>query len=83
MNVSIEQHMKAAIDAAIERGWTLNGIALAAGVPHSALHGFIHGDPRHGRPRALRIPHVDKLCEFFGMRLTKPKIPRPPERGGK
>lgn len=48
-------------------GMTTNSLAVAAGVPQPVLHRFITGD----RPD-IRLDTADRLCEFFGSRLTKP-----------
>jgi transcriptional regulator with XRE-family HTH domain len=42
-------------------------LARASGLYHSVLSWFIKGE------RGLHLKTVDRLCEFFGMRLTKPR----------
>lgn len=48
--------------------WSLNSIAREAGIPQPVLHRFVHGERD-----AIRLDTADKLCQLFGMRLTKPK----------
>ena len=49
-------------------GMTVNALALAAGIPQPVLQRFVSGERGN-----LRIDTADKLCEFFGARLTAPK----------
>ena len=59
---------------AMAAGTTLNSIAVEIGVPQPVLYRFVHGE-REG----IRMETADKLCEFFGVRLTAPK--RRPGKG--
>ncbi len=54
--------------AAIENsGATLYRIAKDSGVSYVVLHRFAH------RERQIRLDTADKLAEYFGMRLTRPR----------
>ena len=55
-------------------GLTTNALAVAAGVPQPVLYRFLTGGQEN-----LRLDTIDKLCEFFQVRLTKP--PRPAPKG--
>ena len=48
-------------------------VAKDSGVPQPTLQRFMVGQAE------LSLPNVDKLCEFFGMRLTRPKRKKPAE----
>jgi DNA-binding Xre family transcriptional regulator len=49
-------------------GLTINSLAVAVGIPQPVLHRFVSGERE-----AIRLDTADKLCEYFGVRLTKPK----------
>lgn len=49
-------------------GKSLNSIARSTGVPQPRLHSFVNGSQA-----TLHLDHVQALCEFFGMRLTRPR----------
>ncbi|MFC1596572.1 helix-turn-helix domain-containing protein [Planctomycetota bacterium] len=42
-------------------------VAKDSSVPQPTLQRFITGQSE------LSLPHVDRLCKFFGMKLTRPK----------
>lgn len=46
---------------------TLYRIAIDAGVPYAVLYRFAHGE------RDIKLKTADRLAEYFGMRLTRPK----------
>jgi hypothetical protein len=46
---------------------SLVALAKATGVPQPRLHAFLSG----AQP-TLHLDHVQAICEYFGMRLTKP-----------
>ena len=50
---------------------TINALAVAAGIPEPVLHRFVSGDREN-----IRLDTADKLCRFFGVRLTTPKQPK-------
>ncbi|MGA2032938.1 MAG: helix-turn-helix transcriptional regulator [Thermoguttaceae bacterium] len=56
-----------------DSGMTINAVALASGIPQPVLQRFTSGERDN-----VRIDTADKLCEFFGVRLTatkrKPKV---------
>ena len=49
-------------------GLTTNGLAVACGVAQPILHRFVTGERDD-----IRISTADRLCEFFGVKLTAPK----------
>ena len=51
---------------AVEAYASVNRTAKEAGIPQPVLQRFM------SRQSGLSLPHVDRLCDFFGMRLTKP-----------
>jgi DNA-binding Xre family transcriptional regulator len=51
---------------------TLNALALAVEMPEPVLHRFASGAREN-----IRLDTADKLCRFFGVRLTAPKRPTP------
>jgi hypothetical protein len=58
-------------------GWGLKTVAVAAGVDQPALSRWYS----QGGVKRLRSDAVDRLCLFFGVRLTSPRsIPEPPSR---
>ena len=48
-------------------GASLYRIAKDSGVPHPVVHRFAHGERKSSWTQA------DKLAEYFGMRLTRPR----------
>ncbi len=58
-----EQLRKMAADS----GLSTNALAVASGVPQPVLHRFVTGDRDD-----IRLSTADRLCEFFGVKLTKP-----------
>ena len=68
--MSVTEQLKEAI-----RGYgTVYRVAADTDVEQAALHRFMSGE------RGLHLSTVDKLCEFFGMKLTKPKRTEPAKR---
>ena len=57
-------------------GMTLNALAVAAGVPQPVLHRFYNGDQA-----SITLRNVEKLCEFFDVRLTAPRSRKPAAKG--
>lgn len=56
------------LDLIAKSEMSINAVALASGVPQPVLQRFTSGERSN-----LRIDTMDKLCEFFGVRLTAPK----------
>jgi DNA-binding Xre family transcriptional regulator len=54
-----------------ESGLTTNALAVAAGIPEPVLHRFLSGVREN-----IRLDTADKLCRFFGVRLTAPRWPK-------
>ena len=52
----------------VRSGMNTNAIAVAAGVPQPVLYRF-----QMGTQKNIRLDTIDKLCRFFGVRLTAPK----------
>ena len=52
-------------------GMTTNALAVAAGLPQPVLHRFLKGEREN-----IRLDTADKLCRFFGVKLTTPKWPK-------
>lgn len=73
--VDIECDLLDTIHAALDAGWTVNRIAISADIPQSTLHRFVHGGTKQ-----LKAETINRLCEHFGMRLTRPtrNTGRPP-----
>ena len=55
---------------AIRNYGSVYAVARDSGVSQSALHRFVTEE------RDLHLSTADRLCEFFGMRLTKPTTKR-------
>jgi DNA-binding Xre family transcriptional regulator len=51
-----------------ESGLTTNGLAVAAGIPQPVLFRIVTGERRN-----IRLDTADKLCAYFGVRLTAPR----------
>jgi transcriptional regulator with XRE-family HTH domain len=60
-------------DAIESSGVTLYRIAKDSGVSYAVLHRFANGE------RQIKLDSADKLADYFGMRLMKPKRSRPPK----
>lgn len=61
-----ERRLREAINAAVKNGATLNGIAVAAGVPQPVVHRF------HHKQQTLKLPTAERLAEYFGITISKP-----------
>lgn len=62
---TLAEQLRAAV---LESGLTVNAIAKASGVPQPVLYRFVAGERDN-----LRLDVADRLCQLFGMRLTKPR----------
>jgi plasmid maintenance system antidote protein VapI len=62
--MSLSQQLREAIE---ESGLTLYRVAKDSGLPYAVLHHFAN------KTRGLTLESADKLAEFFGMHLTRPK----------
>ena len=51
-----------------QSGMAINALAVAAGIPQPVLFRFVTGE----RP-SMTLRTADKLCQYFGVRLTTPK----------
>jgi len=54
--------------AILDCGRTMNSIAVAVKIPQPCLWRFVHKGTYN-----LSLDNANKLCQYFGMRLTKPK----------
>lgn len=63
--IPLDRQIRAMIVAS---GLNTNALAVASGVPQPVLHRF-----RMGEQKNIRMDTLDRLCEFFGVRLTAPK----------
>ena len=54
-----------------DSGLSTNAVAVAVGIPQPVLHRFIVGDREN-----VRLDTADKLCKFFGTKLTSPRWPK-------
>ena len=57
-------------EAAESSGKSWYEIAKKSGVNYAAIHRFLSGESD------IRLSTADKLAEYFGMRMTKPKKPK-------
>jgi hypothetical protein len=62
--MSLTTQLRIAIETS---GVTLYRIAKDSGVPYAVLHRFAVGE------RQIKMDAADKLADYFGMRLTRPK----------
>lgn len=67
--MTIDETLKQAVNDAIGKGWTIRGLAAASGVPNPTISRWLRGE------RTISLESAQLLCEFFGAKLTKPKIP--------
>jgi ribosome-binding protein aMBF1 (putative translation factor) len=63
----IEDQLRIAIDG---YEWSLTALARESNIRESALKRFMDGE------RNLSLSAASRLCEYFGMRLTRPKYNR-------
>ena len=61
-----EQRLRQAIKSAIKSGATLNGIAVASGVPQPVVYRF------HHKQQTLKLPTAERLAEYFGITTSLP-----------
>lgn len=66
----VSQQLYEAISQALAAGWSINRIAQSAGISRPSLQYWYSG-----QRDSLALETVNALCAFFGMRLTKPRIP--------
>jgi len=66
----VSDQLRAAVTAALDRGHSLRAIAIGAGISQPTLFRWYH------RQNSMTLTNADKLATYFGMRLTKPRIPR-------
>lgn len=72
---TVSQQAFALLCEAIEKkGWSINAIAQAAGVSRVGLQRWYDGSRD-----SVNHETLDGLCQWLGVRLTKAKIPKPPE----
>ncbi|MGA2255045.1 MAG: helix-turn-helix transcriptional regulator [Thermoguttaceae bacterium] len=57
-------------------GMTVNGLAVAVGIPQPVLQRFVSGERDD-----LHLSTADKLCAHFGVRLTSRKAGKQPTKG--
>ena len=62
--MSITTQLRSAIETS---GATLYRIAKDSRVPYAVIHRFASGE------RQIKLDAADKLAQYFGMKLTKPK----------
>lgn len=62
--MSITAQLRSAIK---DSGATLYRIAKDSGVSYAVVHRFASGE------RQIKLDAADKLAEYFGMKMTKPK----------
>jgi transcriptional regulator with XRE-family HTH domain len=74
---TITQQLYAALTQALAAGWSINRIAEAAGASRPSIQDWYTGS-RSG----LKLETASALAAFFGMRLTKPRIPSAADPGG-
>lgn len=65
--MTISEQLESAVEDAVEKGKSLNSIAVDSGIPYPMLCRWYHGE------RGLNLATADKLAEFLGMRLTQPR----------
>jgi len=58
-----------------QSGMTTNAIAKASGVPQPVLCRFLTGEQQN-----IRLDTADKLCAFFGVKLTATRKRKPKEK---
>jgi len=62
--MSLTQQLREAIAGS---GVTLYRVAKDTGIPYAVVHRFANGE------RSINLETADRLAEFFGMHLTRPK----------
>lgn len=67
----INEPLREAVNAALKRGWSIRRIATETGITQPSLSRWIR------KERGISTEAAEALCEFFGMKLTKGKIPKP------
>ena len=68
--MAINEPLKDAVNRALEKGWSVRGIAKSAGLTQPTISLWLSGK------RGISTETAEALCEFFEMRLTKAKIPK-------
>lgn len=71
--MAIADTLKEAVNTALQKGWTLRGLADASGVNHPTLSRWLSGQ------RTITLESAESLCRFFSCDLGKPRIPKPPK----
>ena len=71
---TVASQLYEAISDAVENGWSINQLSKAVGVPQASLQFWYSG-----ARQSLALETVCRLCDYFGMVLTEPTIPSPPD----
>jgi plasmid maintenance system antidote protein VapI len=66
--MTLTEQLREAVNSS---GLTLYRVAVDAGLPYAVVHRFATSQ------RSISLETADKLAELFGMRLTRPKRPKP------
>lgn len=64
--IGLEKRLHQAIQAALKSGATINGLAVAAGVPQPVVHRFAKKQQR------LKLETADRLADYFGIAVSQP-----------
>lgn len=67
---TIDSDLKTAIQEALDSGWSYNRIAKECGIPDPVLNRWCNGK------RTITIETAQKICNWFGKRLTKGRVPK-------
>lgn len=65
----IESQLRRAVQSALRDGWSMRAIAKSAGVPHTTIREW------YADGREMRSANAWRLAGWFGMRLTRPRVP--------
>ncbi len=70
---TVSEQLYDAMTEAVAKGWSILRIAEKAGISRPSLQRWYSGDRD-----SMAMDTINNLCQFFGMRLTKAKIPKLP-----
>lgn len=62
-------------EAVLKEGWTYDAVAQATGVRKQTVYDFAND-----RGTSLSSTSLDRLAEWLGVRVTKCRVPKAPER---
>ena len=69
----VPSQLRESVEKAIDNGWSIRALAIAAAFPDPHLSRWLSGARSD-----MKLSSQARLMNLLGMKLTAPKIPKPP-----